>query len=205
MSRRLLRVAAPLLAGAVLATVSACGTVAEQSKEHSVVAGVETTLGSVLIRNATITLGPGPDSGQLRLVLFNEGSGPDALTGVTSPSFARAVLPSPSGPTGNGVALTSAKTVPLPARGSAFLNDEPEVITLTGISGGPRVGDSLPVTFQFEAAGSTTLQVPVTPGPGALPAGAETMSRNPSSAGLESYATQSPGINPTPTPGNNDE
>lgn len=197
MSRRLLRVAAPLLAGAVLATVSACGTVAEQSVEHPVVAGVETTLGSVLIRNVTITLDPGGDSGQLQVALFNEGAGPDALAGVSSPRIAHATLPTSPGRTGSGVAL--------PPGGSAFLNAEPKMITLTGISGGPRVGDSLPITFQFEAAGSTTLEVPITPGPGSLPAGAETMSRAASSAGLETYATQSPGINPSPTPGNNDE
>lgn len=196
MSRRLLRAAAPVgLAAAALLAVSACGdSVAFQSKEHPVVPGVEATLGAVLIRNATITLDPGGTSGELLMVLFNDGKQSDALTSVSSPRVANAVLPPTdgrAGGSGSAVELAAMSTVPL--RGGT------QVITLNGISGGPRVGASLPITFRFAAAGSTTLRVPIIQGPYDQPQGAETFTRSPDGAGLETYGTEAPKPSPTST------
>ncbi|HEY5336375.1 MAG TPA: copper chaperone PCu(A)C [Mycobacteriales bacterium] len=188
MSRRLLRAAVPAgLAAAALLTVSACGdAVPFQSQEHPVVAGVEATLGTVLIRNATITIDPDHTSGQLLLVMFNDGSASDALTSVSSPQVSTVTLPSPlRGPVStSGVELASQSTV--------SLFGGTQAISLSGITGSPRVGDSLTVTFQFAAAGSTTLQVPISQGLYNEPQGAETFARGQQSAGLDDYPTAAP-------------
>lgn len=195
MTRRLLRAAAPVgLAAAALLAVSACGSVVTfQSQEHPVVQGVEATLGTVLIRNATITIDPDGTSGQLLLVMFNDGKASDQLTSVSSPRVAHVVLPqaAASGTSGSGVELAALSSVSL--RGGT------QAITLDGISGGPRIGDSLPITFQFAAAGSTTLEVPITQGLYDEPQGAETFSRGQRSAGLDTYASDQPRPSPTST------
>lgn len=194
MTRRLLRAAAPVGLAAALLAVSACGSVVTfQSQEHPVVQGVEATLGTVLIRNATITIDPDGTSGQLLLVMFNDGKASDQLTSVSSPRVAHVVLPqaAASGTSGSGVELAALSSVSL--RGGT------QAITLDGISGGPRIGDSLPITFQFAAAGSTTLEVPITQGLYDEPQGAETFSRGQRSAGLDTYASDQPRPSPTST------
>ncbi len=195
MTRRLLRAAAPVgLAAAALLAVSACGSVVPfQSQEHPVVQGVEATLGTVLIRNATITIDPDRTSGQLLLVMFNDGKSSDQLTSVSSPRVAHVVLPpaASGGTSGSAVELAAMSSVPL--RGGT------QVITLNGISGGPRVGASLPITFQFAAAGSTTLEVPITQDLYNQPQGAETFSRGQRSAGLETYGSEQPHPSPSTT------
>lgn len=199
MSRRLLRAAVPVgLAAAALITMSACGDVVPfQSQEHPVVPGVEATLGSVLIRNATITIDPDSTSGQLLLVLFNDGTAPDTLTSVSSPQVATAILPSsPSG-------AASTRGVELASRSSVSLFGGTQAIALSGITGGPRVGASLPITFQFAAAGSTTLQVPISQGLYNEPQGAQTFARGRQSAGLDTYGGSreplpSPRVTPSP-------
>lgn len=204
MSRRLLRAAAPLgLVAAALLTVSACGDAEPfQSQEHSVVSGVEATLGSVLIRNATITLDPDGTSGQLLLVLFNDGRSADALTSVSSPR-ATATLPTPtalSTASSPGPSAPGTSGVELAAQSAVQLQGGTQSIALENITGGPRVGDSLPITFQFAAAGSTTLRVPITQGQDDEPQGAQTFSRGASSAGLDSYGTETPTPNAASTP-----
>lgn len=194
MTRRLLRAAAPVGLAAALLAVSACGSVVTfQSQEHPVVQGVEATLGTVLIRNATITIDPDGTSGQLLLVMFNDGKASDQLTSVSSPRVAHVVLPQAAagGTSGSGVELAALSSVSL--RGGT------QAITLDGISGGPRIGDSLPITFQFAAAGSTTLEVPITQGLYDEPQGAETFSRGQRSAGLDTYASDQPRPSPTST------
>lgn len=239
MSRRLVRAVVPVgLAAAAALTLAACGnTVAFQSQEHPVVAGVEATLGTVLIRNATITIDPDGTSARLLLVMFNEGKHADALTSVSSPRVAQVRLP-PAAPaadsvTGSATASptvtetalappstpataastsaapgastsappASATQVELPPMSTVPLRGA-QAITLDGISGGPRVGNSLPITFQFAAAGSVSLLVPITDDLYDTPMGAQTFARNQNSAGLETYASESPGVPRTPPPVN---
>lgn len=202
MSRRLLRAAVPVgLAVAALLTVSACGDAEPfQSKEHPVVSGVEATLGSVLIRNATITIDPDRTSGQLLLVLFNDGKAPDALTSVSSPQVASVSLPRSTTATGSlGSADVENAGLKLASQSSVSLFGGTQAISLSGITGGPRIGDSLPITFQFAAAGSTTLQVPISQGLYDEPQGAETFARGQRSAGLDTYGSDEPRPSPTST------
>jgi copper(I)-binding protein len=186
---------------AALLTVSACGDAEPfQSKEHPVVSGVEATLGSVLIRNATITIDPDRTSGQLLLVLFNDGKAPDALTSVSSPQVASVSLPRSTTATGSlGSADVENAGLKLASQSSVSLFGGTQAISLSGITGGPRIGDSLPITFQFAAAGSTTLQVPISQGLYDEPQGAETFARGQRSAGLDTYGSDEPRPSPTST------
>ncbi len=172
--------AAPALAVAAVLCLAGCGNngVAEQSKEHSSVSGASGQAGSVLIRNATLTLGLG--GGAVMAVAFFNGAGEaDALTAMTSPQAASFTLPTAAGtanaygdPSDNpqddvtaAPAAVGGAGVGLPAQTGVFLGGGRDLITVAGLTGSPLIGQSVPVTFTFRSAGSVTLYVPITGGP----------------------------------------
>jgi copper(I)-binding protein len=165
---------APVLAVAVGLSVAGCGSggVAVQSKEHSNAAGASGDVGSIQVRDAVIMLGIGTQA-TLDVALFNQGMQADSLTGVTSPDASSFTLPTgalapaiggPENPT-SSAASTSVAASPGPvtvqAQNGVFLDSFATQIVIAGLSGAPTVGQSLPVTFTFAAAGSLTLQVPI--------------------------------------------
>ena len=217
---RLTRVAAPaVLAAAALLAVSACGDATpEQSKEHSVIAGVDTQIGDVLIRNATITVDPGGTTGTLDVALFNKGTAGDALTSVTSDhaSFdlpdtaALASSPAPATGTPNAarsgarsLVTASPPTSPgveLAAQTGVFLNTDPRTIRISELSPSLVLGQTLPLTMSFATAGSITLRVPVTATTGVHFGGLETASPAVSGAGAENGDSQPDVQTGSPTP-----
>ncbi len=167
-----------------------------QAKEHASIRGVSATVGDIAIRDALITVtgtdggGTGTLTGQLELVIFNQGQTVDELTSVSpagAPTFT-ATLPRPSDVIAAGDAAgasplegssdsTSAATsspsavsepstrsnspVSLPTASGVFLNRSPARIAVSGLAASTLVGVSIPVTFTFSLAGPVTLQVPV--------------------------------------------
>jgi copper(I)-binding protein len=205
--RRLLRAAAPVvLAAAALVTVAACGDATpDQTKEHSTVAGLNTSVGDVLIRDAQIEINPDDTSGELLVALFNQGSGSDELTSVTSPRATFTLpstsdvsaTPAPASDTSGTSATSSGVTLDVGA--GVFLDEPPSSIEMSGVSGDPlQLGDLVPVTLTFAAAGSTTISVPVTEDAIPSPYGEETTTPAPSQAGA--YADTSPAVSSSTPP-----
>jgi copper(I)-binding protein len=122
---------------------------------HSASFGAHTVFNGIQITNAFVlgapngsTLASGASAG-LFVSLYNSGSSSDTLLSATAPGTA-------------GSISLSGGTVPL-AAGAAPVNltgPEPKVV-LENLSQPLRGGTNIPVTFDFEHAGTVTLQVPV--------------------------------------------
>jgi copper(I)-binding protein len=181
--------------------------------------GANTTFNGIQITNAFVlgapngsTLPSGSAAG-LFVSLYNSGSGSDTLLGATAPGTA-------------GSISLSTGTVPLAANAAPvnLTGPEPKVV-LEDLSQPLRGGSFIPVTFDFQHAGTVTLQVPVeakafqwatfsppaaaTPGaatPGATPSGTATPGAAVSTAtatpvtstGATGTATATPTATPTP-------
>jgi copper(I)-binding protein len=156
----------PVLALAATFALTACGNggVAEQSKEHSVVTGAEGTVGDLKILDATLTTGDTTTTASLSLTVYDQGQSGDALTGVTSPMASGFALPSTDATGAASTDATGASStstaVTIPAMGDVSFY-ETTAIGVTGLTGSPLVGDSVPVTLTFAGAGSLGLDVPV--------------------------------------------
>jgi copper(I)-binding protein len=124
---------------------------------HAASAGGQTVVNGIKITNAFVL---GPQSGStlpsgssasLFVSLYNGGNSSDVLMSATAP--------------GSAVSISlSGGTVPLPAN-SAPVNltgPEPKVV-LENLSKPLTGGTTIPVTFDFQHAGTVTLQVPVEP------------------------------------------
>jgi copper(I)-binding protein len=137
--------------------------------------GTNTTFNGIQITNAFVlgapigsTLPSGSAAG-LFVSLYNSGSGSDTLLSATSPGTA-------------GSISLSTGTVPLAANAAPvnLTGPEPKVV-LEDLSQPLRGGSFIPVTFDFQHAGTVTLQVPV-------------------EAQAFQWATFSPPASATPTP-----
>lgn len=162
----------PVLA-AVALVVTGCGGADHSGSEAAVVhpgAGVNSRVGNVLLRDVSIdeprdaTFAPGQVV-RLRVTLFNEGDTPDAFLGVTTPIASDTRLVRDANCDGTAEVVSE---LPLPGQ-------DPVRTPAPGVPNGPEVayvvqlvlqqavpsGQSVPVTFAFRQAGTTTVQVPV--------------------------------------------
>jgi len=155
-----------LLGAGVLAllipAVAGCeaGEDAPTLQYHPAASGAQAVFNGIKITNAFV-LGaptgsqvPAGSSASLFVSLYNSGHGSDTLQSISAPGWAGSISLS-----GGAV---SGGTVPLPAN-SAPVNltgPEPEVV-LEGLTKPLRGGSTLPVEFNFQHAGSVTLQVPI--------------------------------------------
>ena len=162
-----------LLAGLLSLSLTGCGEERPLESEPEFLhgaGGVHAEVGEVLLRNVSIgepgeTLYAAGDTARLRLTLFNEAEQPDALVSVSTPAASRPRLLVDRDCDGRAEVVGR---IPLPAQ--ALLRT-PSVVTPDGPEVDYRVdllfdepvrsGLTLPVTFTFARAGSTTVQVPV--------------------------------------------
>ena len=132
------------------------GTNAPTQRWHQPTDGAATVLHGIAIRNVFV-LGAPPNaalaagkSAGLFLALFNSGS-PDRLLSISAPGTAKSVQL----PGGSPVALAG-------SQGVLLTGPQPKVI-LTGLVRSLPGGSFIPVTMNFQNAGSVTLNVPVLP------------------------------------------
>ena len=142
----------------LLPAIAGCeaGTDAPTLEFHPANAGANTVFNGIRISDAFV-LGapsgssvPSGSSASMFLSLYNGGSGDDQLTSASAPDWAASVQ-------------LSGGTVTLPVGSLVDLSGpEPKVVlsNLTKSLGG---GEAIPVTLDFQHAGSVTLEVPVEP------------------------------------------
>ena len=167
------RTTATLLAGLLSLALVGCGQERPLESEPEFLhgaGGVHASVGEVLLRDVSIdepsdTLYTTGDTARLRLTLFNEAEHPDALTSVTSPAASRTHLLVDRNCDGTAEVVGR---IPLPAKAllrtpSVTPPDGPEVNYRVDLllDEPVRSGLTVPVTFTFERAGSTTVQIPV--------------------------------------------
>jgi copper(I)-binding protein len=151
-----------LLAGAALAllitAVAGCeaGNNAPTLEFHQAAAGAYTDFNDISISNAFV-LGapsgsavPAGSSASLFVSLFNNGTSDDTLESITAPGSASTVQ------------FTSG-TVALPGTSQVNLTGPEPMLVLSNLTKPLSGGQAIPITFNFEHAGSVTLQVPVEP------------------------------------------
>jgi len=124
---------------------------------HAASAGAQTVFNGISITNAFV-LGapsgstvPSGSSASLFVSLYNSGSSSDTLLGVTAPGSAGSISLS-----GGSVVL------PVNAAPVNLTGPEPKVV-LENLTKPLSGGTDIPVTFDFQHAGTVTLQVPVEP------------------------------------------
>lgn len=152
-------IAAAVAAAAVL-SLSACGLETKDYTEHekSQVQGAQFSVGTVDVRDAFLTYIAGAmTSPYLEVTFVNDGPKPQAFLGV---SIANA--------TGQLSGSNPATGLPLPPGvvvrvGDPLSNPGGVSLQLTPAGTPPAIGTSVPVTFMFAGAASTTLQLPVVP------------------------------------------
>ena len=152
-----------LLGAGVLAllvpAVAGCeaGSGAPTLEFHAASAGAQTIFNGISITNAFV-LGaptgstvPSGSSASLFVSLYNGGSGSDTLVSATAPGSAGSISLS-----GGSVAL------PADAAPVNLTGPSPQVV-LENLTKPLTGGSTIPVTFNFQHAGTVTLQVPVEP------------------------------------------
>lgn len=204
------RVGVVLLAsviGSVGLASCAAGNDAVTNLARTTTNSVAGAVGSITLRNVYLA---GPvskgDSAQVVSAIFNAGTEPDSIVGISSPLAASGQVP--------------AQATLSPGAGQIYIVNG-SAPTLVGIKQDLLVGSQLPITFTFAKAGSVTLTVPVEePAPGAsaapsvtptestapiTPAGATPSEATPSEAtspgvGANPAGTQTPAsLEATPT------
>ncbi len=132
--------------------------------------GVNTRVGEVLLRDVSIdeprdTLYQAGDVVRLKVTLFNEAEAPDALVGVSTPAASDTRLLVDRDCDGTAEVVGQ---VPLPAKAlvrtpAPTVPNGPEVNYRVDLRLDQplRSGLTVPATFTFQHAGSTTVQVPI--------------------------------------------
>lgn len=171
--------------GAVLATIAVVGALVagcspglqglrgEPRFQSGAMAGVNTRIGPILLRNIYVDepngeLLPRGSNGRMYLHLFNVGETADALVAVTTPAAESTVLHQDRSGEGR---LEPVTTLPLPAgvdpiarsRAAETWGVEPPgfYVLLSRLTESLRPGESIPVSFTFAHAGTTTVFVPI--------------------------------------------
>lgn len=123
---------------------------------HQAAAGAYTEFNGIQVSNAFV-LGapagssvPAGSSASLFLSIYNGGAGDDKLLGVSAAGSA------------SSVHLTGG-TVSVPANSAVNLTGPQPSVVLSGLTKSLSGGETIPVTLDFQHAGSVTLQVPVEP------------------------------------------
>lgn len=207
------------VSAALLLSACAAGKQAQTVEETPVVDAADGNAGTIAIRAVAVKPPDGDyypkgSSAELQMVLVNESSKPDTLTSITSPAFSGwSSLPKPSSsvsaspvevasstsPTASP-ASSSAGALPL-AGGTRRVTLRPNVPVSYGVPDGTHIlqvtgitkvlwpGTAIRVTFTFDRAGSTTVDVPIqlTTPPGTQAVGGATSS--PPGGGAASEAT----------------
>lgn len=91
---------------------------------------------------------PAGSSASLFLSLYNGGTGDDTLVSVSAPGYASSVR-------------VTGGTVSLPASAEVNMTGPEPSLVLSGLAKPISSGQAIPLTLDFEHAGSVTLQVPV--------------------------------------------
>jgi copper(I)-binding protein len=123
---------------------------------HPASAGAHAEVNGITISNVFVLGAPGGhpvpagQSASLFLSLYNGGTGDDTLVGVSAPDAASSVQV-----TGGTVSLPVSSLVNL-------MGPQPSVV-LSGLTMPLASGTAIPVTLDFQHAGSVTLDVPVQP------------------------------------------
>ncbi|WP_118135119.1 copper chaperone PCu(A)C [Oceanicella sp. SM1341] len=104
-----------------------------------------------------------PMSGAAYMVIRNEGSTPDRLTGAESPVAKRTELHGHE--MSDGIARMRAidEGLPLPPGGSAVLERGGLHLMFMGLAAPLQDGETIPVTLQFESGARIALELRVTP------------------------------------------
>jgi copper(I)-binding protein len=154
-------VASGLLIGAMALLVPAvagceAGTDAPTLEFHDAGGGAYANAGDISISNAFV-LGaptgsavPASSSAGLFLSLSNTGASDDKLVKITAPGWASSVD-------------VTGGTVSIPANSPVNLTGPQPSLVLTNLTKPLAGGEAIPVTLEFQQAGSVTLEVPVEP------------------------------------------
>ena len=141
----------------LLPAIAGCeaGTDAPTLEFHPANAGVNTVFNGIRISDAFVLgtpAGPLPSgsSASMFLSLFNTGSGDDQLTGASAPGWATSVQ-------------LSGGTVSVPVNTDVDLSGPEPSVVLSNLTKSVEGGAAIPVTLDFQHAGSVTLEVPVQP------------------------------------------
>jgi len=122
---------------------------------HPASAGAHAEVNGISITNVFVLGAPGGhpvptgQSASLFLALYNNGTGHDTLVGVSAPAASSVQV------TGGTVSLPASSLVNL-------MGPQPSVV-LSGLTKPLASGSAIPVTLDFQHAGSVTLDVPVQP------------------------------------------
>ena len=185
----------------LLPAIAGCeaGTDAPTLEFHQASAGTTAVFNGIKISDAFV-LGapagssvPSGSSASMFLSLYNGGSGDDQLTSASAPGWAASVQ-------------LSGGTVSVPVNTAINLSGpEPKVVlsNLTKSLGG---GEAIPVTLDFQHAGSVTLEVPVEPqsdyfstySPPPSPAPSATASASPKASKTAKKPAATASATPTP-------
>jgi copper(I)-binding protein len=153
--------------GAVLLAGCGAGQQAQTSEQTSAVAGANTQVGNIAIRNAEIAypdtipasanVYPVGGTAPVEMVIVNQGTAADRLVSGTSPLGTVQLEGDTSLPAGRAlVAGTDESTQETP--GAA-----PIKMAITGLRQDIRSGLSYPLVLTFQQAGSVTVELPVAP------------------------------------------
>ncbi len=143
----------PALAVAAAVALSGCaaGQISQTADQVSAIDGGNGRVGQIGVLNALLANPTGSEyakgsSAPLRLWLSNEGVQDDTLTAITTPAA--------------GSVKISGKAV-VPGQSLKDFSDESAQFTLEGLTDTITHGESVPITFKFERAGTVTINVPV--------------------------------------------
>jgi copper(I)-binding protein len=141
----------------LLPAIAGCeaGTDAPTLEVHPANTGANTVFNGIRISDAFVLGAPaGPlasgSSASMFLSLFNTGSGDDQLTGASAPGWAASVQ-------------LSGGTVSVPVNTDVDLSGPQPSVVLSNLAKPVEGGAAIPVTLDFQHAGSVTLEVPVQP------------------------------------------
>lgn len=190
-------VIATLVTAAAL-TGCAAGQRAQTSSEFSVVDGASANISTIGLRDLGVaappvaTGYPAAATAKLSLGIVNNGQASDTLVSASSPAAASVVITAPSATSASPSPVGPASTAPSAAGGGRIVIPAANLVTIGAATGSGVValtnlknalvaGQSIPVTFTFQIAGTVTVQVPVKLVPGMT--GGETVAVSPSGDG----------------------
>ncbi len=130
----------------------------------SVVAGCgasDAADGGLRVVDATVDRPANPQQASIRLVIRNDSSSADALTGASSPMAKRATIHRTVTDAQGRSGMDMVKKLPIPAGGEVTFDPSTYHVMLEGFATPLKVGDVIPVTFDFAKAGKKMVKVKV--------------------------------------------
>jgi copper(I)-binding protein len=182
------RWAVATVAAVALVPLAGCaaGVRAETSRERPTIDGIGSAVGTLSIRNAYVG-GPAENgaSAPVLLSVFNNGTEPDRLVGISSPVAGSSSVPADTtlAPGGQQLFYTAGRTP-----------------RLTGLTSAVKPGQIVPVVLSFEKAGELRMSLPVSAVPPEILSSGESASPSASASATPS-ASASPGASASPSAG----